>query len=237
MRATAIKHEIAAILRRVPLSPISGPDRRYRRPDRPHGEENAADASYRLRSARPHSRRDRGRQAHNDQRYCGKLRHLKAAFDEGRERSQSEGLSRYRARSWRRHPPASPAARHQYWPSGARDRGQARCYRLSGAARLLRDRARLRVARRVARCGSGVSRCPGRIYTGRSDQAAKGVVVVVAARSARGAGAITDSPAAVGQATWRHRRGVIVIANERPPRIEDLAWAFRELAAGEARAI
>ena len=32
MHATAIKDEIAASLRRVPLSPISGPDRRYRRP-------------------------------------------------------------------------------------------------------------------------------------------------------------------------------------------------------------
>src|SRR6516162_4482163 len=165
----------------------------------PHGEENAADALYRLCSARPHSRRDRGRQARNDQRYCGKVRYLTAAFDEGRERSQSEGLSRYRARSWRRHSPASPAARHQYRPSVARDRGQARCYRLSGAARLLPDRARLRVAWSVARCDSGVSRCLGRIYTGRSDQAAEGLVVVVAARSARGAWPITDSPAAIAR--------------------------------------
>ena len=33
---------------------------------------------------------------------------------------------------------------------------EARCYRLSGSERLLPDRARLRVARRVARCDSGV---------------------------------------------------------------------------------
>ena len=41
--------------------------------------------------------------------------------------------------------------------------------------------------------------CPGRIYTGRSDQAAQGVVVVVDARSARGARLITDSPAAIAR--------------------------------------
>jgi hypothetical protein len=38
-------------------------------------------------------------------------------------------------------------------------------------------------SRRVVRCASGVSRCLGWIYTGRSDQAAEGVVVIVAARS------------------------------------------------------
>ena len=68
---------------------------------------------------------------------------------------------------------------------------EARCYRLSGSERLLPDRARLRVARRVARCDAGVSRCLGRIYTGRSDQAAESVVVVAAARSARGACPVT----------------------------------------------
>src|SRR4029077_11754397 len=130
-----------------------------------------------------------------------RLRLLKQRLNEGGERSQSEGLSRYRAWSWGRHPPASPAVRHQYRRSGAPDRGQARRYRLSGAAGLLPDRARLRVARLVAGCDSGVSLCLGRIYTGRSDQAAEGVGVVVAARSARGACSIAEVSDALGHAS------------------------------------